>query len=285
MSTPDRGLDLHSVDESTVEEADAFRAFYAERYGRSHPGLNFWLDHDRPGVLKRYRALALAMSRDSAGNDRSGFEWTTYYPAIGFTAYIPRQVHMLQEAGLTRDEILELYGIAFLDVGPHGMETIALGLEDYEWRTPASQYTWPRGWAPDPGILRTGIDFSSSELLPGELEAIEQWHLRLEGEIPSYVTLLGRFRPTVLKAYRNRFEHAVELLPVQVLPSLLLHHALLRGSSEVARENVLLARGIRMRLEDLIWVASSTVLYGVSPLALLVRAAGDVLDDWPAESR
>jgi hypothetical protein len=283
MNVPDRGLDLRSVDEATVAEADAFRAFYAERYGRSHAGLNFWLDNERPGVLKRYRALALAMSRDSAGNDRSGFEWTTYYPAIGFTEYVPRQVHMLQEAGLTRDEILGLYGIAFLDVGPHGMETIALGLKDYEWRTPTSRYRWPSGWEPDPAVLRTGIDFSSTDLLPGELDAIEQWHMRLEGEIPGYVTLLGRFRPTVLKAYRNRVEHAVELPPVQVLPSLLLHHALLRGSSEVARENVLLARGIGMRFEDVIWVASSTALYGVSPLALLESAAGDVLDSWPAE--
>ena len=58
MADMNRGLDLAVFETTTDSESDQFRSFYAEKLGTPHRGLNFWLDVDRPDVLKRYRAYA-----------------------------------------------------------------------------------------------------------------------------------------------------------------------------------------------------------------------------------
>jgi hypothetical protein len=240
---------------------------------------------DLPAVLKRYRAVARASTQGPAGigadASLNGFLWMAFYPAIGFTSYIRRQVHMVQvKMGLSRAEILELYAVAFLDFGPRGMEVIAEGLQDYQWLAQPSAFRWPHGWAPDQSALRSGVDLSTPTMLPGELEAIVDWHRRVEGEVPDYVELLGTYHPDVLKAHRCRFENLVPNLPVQVVPSMLLHHALLRKDRHSVRENVLRAKGLGMTRDELVHMAVGTVIYGIGSMSLLQEAAGDVLAGW-----
>lgn len=58
MADMNRGLDLAVFGTATDAESDGFRSFYRDKPGTPHRGLNFWLDVDRPDVLKRYRAYA-----------------------------------------------------------------------------------------------------------------------------------------------------------------------------------------------------------------------------------
>src|SRR5580698_625890 len=58
MADMNRGLDLSVFETTTDSESAQFRSFYAEKLGTPHRGLNFWLDVDRPDLLKRYRAYA-----------------------------------------------------------------------------------------------------------------------------------------------------------------------------------------------------------------------------------
>lgn len=58
MADMNRGLDLAVFGTATDAESDGFRSFYRDKLGTPHRGLNFWLDVDRPDVLKRYRAYA-----------------------------------------------------------------------------------------------------------------------------------------------------------------------------------------------------------------------------------
>ena len=282
MPELDRGFDLGQLDEVSPEEAAAFREFYRARYGLSHPGLNFWIDEGRPDVVKRYRRFAERVTSGPPGEGVLGsFPWCLYYPSIGFEAYIPRQVHMLQESGFSRSQIVELYAVMFLVAGPRGAETVARALRDYEWKQPAAPPPFPDGWGFDPAAFISGVDFSSPEVAPGEVELIEAWYERVEGEVPAYVRFLGSHRPDVLKAYRSRFENLLHELPKQVVPSMLLHHAVVNGHPAAARENVLLARGFAMSKAQTLHVVVLTGLYGVAePVSSIAAAAGDVFDAW-----
>lgn len=74
MADMNRGLDLSVLETTTDAESDQFRSFYRDKPGTPHRGLNFWLDVDRPDVLKRYRAYAddgTPGGRGRAGRGRS----------------------------------------------------------------------------------------------------------------------------------------------------------------------------------------------------------------------
>ena len=54
------------------------------------------------------------------------------------------------------------------------------------------------GWAPDPGAFTSGMDFSTREVLDGEMDLLQDWYLRTIGEIPAYVGFLRQHRPVVV---------------------------------------------------------------------------------------
>lgn len=66
--------------------------------------------------------------------------------------------------------------------------------------------------------LRSGLDFSDPQLSPAELLRLEDWYEDLTGEVPPVVRFMGRHRPDVLKAYRDRYESCLKVLPKQSLP-------------------------------------------------------------------
>lgn len=275
----DRGLDLSRLETVTGDEAAAFSEFYRQVYGAAHPGLDWFIAESRPDLTKRYRNFAAVVTARDA--PASGFSWCLYYPEIGFEAYIPRQVHMLQTKGFAREDIVELYGVMFLVAGPHGAEVVARALAGYTWETPATRPSFPDNWAHDPAALRSGVDFSTPGVLPGEMDLVTGWYQRVLGEVPAYVTFLARHRPDVLKAYRNRFEHLLQHLPNQVIPAMLLHHAVIHGRRSAIREHVLLARGLGMTKAQTLEVVVLTGLYGVpEPITAVAESAGDVFDGW-----
>ena len=81
---------------------------------------------------------------------------------------------------------------------------------------------WPDGWTVDPDAFRCGIDFSNAtdtnEISDGDLAMIEDWHRRVQGDVPAYVGFLAAHYPLALKAFRARYETSMDgSLPKQYI--------------------------------------------------------------------
>jgi hypothetical protein len=179
---------------------------------------------------------------------------------------------------------LEHIAIAFLHCGPVGMETIARAVAQIQWPEVDAPLPYREPYLPDPDAFSSGLDYSSPLLTPEEFEKIKDWYLRVYGELPGYVGFLGAFRPAMLKAYRNRIEHMLKVLPKQVLPLSLLHLHVMQGHGPGIRENVLWSRGFGVLREDLLNTIGNALVYaGPEGAALVHEVAGDVIYAWPAE--
>jgi len=279
------GLDLSNPDSITTEERETFARHFERFLGRAHVGHEFWLNHDRPGVLKRYRLFtdAINPSTPTQPFDPNGPGFVAMYALMGYEPGVKYTVHACQKVGLTRSEILEMLAVAYIWIGPRGMETVANALKDYEWVEPERSLRLPRGWGPNPDAFTSGLDFSTPTMTEGELADLREWYSRTEGEIPRYVQFLGQHRPELLKGYRNRFESALRELPIQTMPYAMIHFNVGRGNGPGIREGVLLARGFGMTKEEVFQAIGWGALYGgMEAVTIADEAVGDAFSAWPS---
>src|SRR4029077_10480661 len=123
---------------------------------------------------------------------------------------------------------------------------------------------------PDPEAFSTGIDFSDPVLTAEEYEKIKAWYMQYLGELPRYVEFLWKYRPAMLKAYRNRIENMIKVSPKQMFPLTLLHWHILNGHGPGVRENVLLARGFGVFRDDMMNTIGNALVYAGPEGATLV---------------
>lgn len=274
-----RGLDLSKPDETTPEEKAAFRAHYSAQFGYDHKGLDFWLDHD-PAILKRYRLWA-GLTLPVGGARIPGHGYTAYYALLGYEQGVR---YTLPGRGKNHQYAMEQVGIAFLHCGPAGMETIARALEGMSWPEQDEPLEYRAPYFPDQEAFSTGIDFSNPDLGAEEFDKIQAWYQKYLGEVPGHVRWLGRYRPAMLKAHRNRIENLLEISPKQSLPMALLHFFVLVSHGPGIRENVLLARGFGVLKEDLLSAISNALSYaGPEGATLVEEVVGKEIEDWPEQ--
>ena len=290
------GLDQADLDTFSEEEREAFFRSYAATHGtdpktgRYTPyGPYFFADHGQPGHMKRYRLLVTSLlNADPAGD-------TSYYPTMigelvwycrgGFREGVRYAVMQNNQygdrTGLTKAECVEAMGLAFWWIGSRGMREIQEALEGYEWTEPELPVSWAPGWRPDPESFRSGLDFSTPELNSDELASLEQWYEQYLGEVPPHIRLLAKYRPVALKAWRNRFENTLRLLPKQLAPYAMIHVNTMVGCAAGIREGIQLAKGFGMTRDQVLWAAGAAPIWGgVEVLGLVEAVAGDVLDGW-----
>lgn len=275
------GLDYTRMDETSEAEKEAFRDFSMRSKGLSIPAHEFMLEF-RPDVLKRYRYWAhMITSDEEAGRPLCHMiAMLHHYAVIGYEDGILYEIRLSQFNGATRGEILDTLAVAALHGHPLGTRSVASAATEYlrSWEAPPSKDRWPSDWSFDPHAFETGVDYSTPEATRDDMAKIMGWYQTVNGEVPGYIRLMAEFRPRLLKAYRDRYEHAIrDALPKQMLPFLLLHQNTMRGFGEGIRENVLLGKGLGMtkgQLTDAIFWA----MYG-SPenYAVADAAAGDIL--------
>lgn len=277
------GLDLTRPDSVTPDEREAYAHYYEDWLGRPHAGMTFWLDHDRPGALKRTRLLVeqIPVPTVAGGLYPESIVWLVLYALTGFVEGVRYVVFSAHRRGLTESQILEYVATAFLWIGPRGMDTVASALGGFEFTQPRQQVTFPDGWAADPDAFHCGLDFSTSTLSDAELTSLLTWYQTNVGEIPEYVDFLARWRPDLLKAYRNRFEHVLVELPKQVMPCAMILVNTLRGFADGVREGVLLARHWGVERDHVIQLMCALLEYGgAEQLSIVQRAVGELLVDW-----
>jgi hypothetical protein len=287
----DHGLDLSRPEEASEAELQEFRDFYERTVGYALPAFEPWIEL-RPDVLKRYR-LQVWSTASEAHADRPLIRTLCslhYYVVVAYEDGILYEMRNAAAQGASRSDILETVALAFMDSGPRGQRYVATGALDFlrNYEDPASPDPgrWPAGWAHDPGALAAGLDHSTPELLPGEYEKIAGWYERVSGEVPGHVELLGRLRPNLLKASRNRFEHATrDTLPAQAVPFLLTNLAVARGSAGGAREAVLMGRGLGLDLDaTLDAIAWGLMFGGTDGVSAVQRGVGEELSAWAQEA-
>jgi hypothetical protein len=277
-----RGLDLSNLDGVTDEERRAFASQHEDSLGHAHRGLEFLLDN-RPDALKRFRLfLHLGyMSQQPSDQKVCGFALIAYYALLGYEVGCRYLIRANQGFGLSKAECMDAIALAFLCVGPRGLETMSRGLEGYQWSEPVSRDVFPDGWAFDSEAFVSGLDYSTTAMSASELRKLEEWYERTLGEVPGYVRFLGRYRPEILKVYRNRYEHTIRVLPKQVVPYTLLHYNVIRGCAAGIRENVLLAKGFGVTKSLTIQAVIAGMEYGnADAVDLVEKVAGDVFESW-----
>ena len=58
---------------------------------------------------------------------------------------------------------------------------------------------FPDGWAPDTAAFKAGLDLSTTDFTDQDRTALNDWYMRNGGEIPKWVTFMGKHRPEFLK--------------------------------------------------------------------------------------
>lgn len=286
-----RGLNLAAPELTTAEELAAFLADPNQPSGRPLASYELFAEV-RPDMLKRTFAFSRALMESETF--RCSLPYLNVYATHGWVEGVRYQLGLLQpgsfitEVGYSRDTIIETLCVSFYLAPSWGtVETAACAreiLERYRDPDPPHASPFPPGWAPNPDQLRAGLDYSTPELTPADWGALTAWYERVCGEVPVSVELYARYRPQLLKAERNRWEHIVRSgLPNQMFAYLLLHYEVWRRNVPAARDALLLCRGLGLSKDialDAIWYGAS-FFAGLGTIAAVAPELEDILAGWP----
>ncbi|HEY5333352.1 MAG TPA: hypothetical protein VIJ21_07355 [Solirubrobacterales bacterium] len=277
------GLDFSSFDTITQEEIDVFRDYYNRIKGESMPALEFWLEF-RPDVMKRYRA-GVRHTTSAEETDHPllhGAAMLHNYVLMGYEEGIAYEVKLCREGGMTKAELLDLLAVGFIHGSPFGMRWVYSGASPQlrQWVEPEPVERWPVEWGFDPDFFVSGADFSNQEASDEDVRRIVEWYEKKLGMVPDYVSFLARHRPGMLKAYRNRYEHAIrDALPKEMMAYALLNMNVARGFADGIREGVLLSQAMGMTKAQILDAICWGFFYGgVDSIGIAQRAAGDLID-------
>ena len=281
-----------TTDGFTPDELEAVLRWYREKHGVGDLDLVKFVPFMlalRPDAFKRYRWWVETIS---AGHDlrspvgpSTAIIWLHYYVTIGYGPGALYEIIAMRDRGATRAEVAQAIALGWLHGGPQGMYETAATALDYMRAWPeddgAPGAVWTEGWTPDPGAFRAGLDFSSTSLTAGELELLQSWHERVQGEVPAYVRLLGRHYPSALKVWRARYENAADgPLPKQVIALFQVHTAALMREREALRRAVHMAKAFGLARDHVVFALTTPHVY----LGDLGMGALDVvepyLEDW-----
>jgi hypothetical protein len=288
MTTPESsiepgGLDLLNTDDVTAEELANFREFYSATKGSQNKSYEFWLEF-RPDVLKRHKARTVQWYLGGSYPIQA-MACLHQYVIRAFPDGIDYEMRLSQTHGAKKTDLLDLLSVAFIHAGHPGMytaaEVAAPILRDYVEKPSPERF--PANWDFDPRAFDCGMDYSTLAASPGDIRALLDWYQRTCGEVPRNIRFLADQRPDLLKAYRNRYEHAIrDSLPKQMLPYLMLHYNVYRGFGDGIRENVLLCRAMGLSRQQVLNAVCSAILHtGANGMDTVAAVAGDLFETFP----
>jgi hypothetical protein len=276
------GLNLLNTDDVTPEELANFREFYSATKGSQNKSYEFWVEF-RPDVLKRHKARTVQWY---LGGDYpiQAMACLHQYVITQFRDGIDYEMRLSQTHGAKKTDILDVLSVAFIHSGHPGMylaSEMAPFLRDYQEKPNPNRF--PANWDFDPHAFDCGMDYSTLTASREDIQALLGWYEKTCGEVPRNVRFLAEYRRDLLKAYRNRYEHAIrDSLPKQMLPYLMLHYNVYRGFGDGIRENILLARAMGMSRQQVLNAVCSAILHtGANAMDRVSEVAGDLSATFP----
>ena len=151
--------------------------------------------------------------------------------------------------------------------------------------TPAATgMAYPAGWAADPDAFRSGIDFTDvTTMTAAEVKLLEDWHLRVQGVVPEYVSFLARHYPVALKVFRSRYESVITqlVLPKQMIAVMFLHTAAIRQQPDAVRRAATMAKQFGVtKGQALHCLATDHRYLGDLFIEPAITAVTDLFEDW-----
>jgi hypothetical protein len=283
---------------TTFSEAEIARVkqWYSDTHGENNLDLvkfvEFWSEL-RPEALKAYRR-ATETTVGPQGPD-SGLDvaivfmmFLHTYTAIAFQKGILYEIISARSRGATKAEVTDVLSIAWLHSGTVGINNAADVAHDYmrSWdpAEPAPGMSFPAGWARDPGAFRSGLDFTDmTTITDAELRALQDWHRRVQGEVPAYVPFLARHYPVALKVFRARYESVLTqaVLPRQMIAVMFLHTAAFRQRPDAVRRAATMARAFGVTKGQALHALATVQRYtGDLFTDAIIEPIADLFDDW-----
>lgn len=252
----------------------------------------------RPELLKRYRLWTNAQLKGAglepplpATSPIFTIVSGHYYMTAGYDQGVVADILAMRARGARKDEVGHLLALAWFHGGNIGINNTARLADSYmrAWDPDddAPGLTWPDGWTADPDVFRCGVDFSrapEAEPLPAsELQAIEDWHRRWEGEVPAYVSFLARYFPTALRTYRARYETATDgPIPGQMIALVQVDTAGKWHCADGVRRALHLAQRLGIERDQAVQIVAYAQRY-VGPIGMdaAVTGAEGLIERWP----
>jgi hypothetical protein len=213
-----------------------------------------------------------------------------YYCSIRYPQGIFTDLGAVKVNGGRKQDVADLLALAWLHSGPFGMN-VAAGVSDTYMRlwdddSGAPGIDWPEGWEADPQAFRCGIDFAvlgdGAPVAGEQVALVEEWYRRVQGEVPRWVTFMGKHYPLALMAFRARYEtSAGGSLPVQMVALCQVHLSASWMRPEALRRALHMARHFRVAKAHVLQVLALAQLYlGDVGMDAAIDVADNALDRW-----
>jgi hypothetical protein len=254
------------------------------------------MHHLRPDAVKRYRLVLDSVCRGYglAQPMRAIMPLLLHHYAImRYQTGMRYELNGTRRMGISKGEVSDILALAWLHASNPVMNEFAEAHDEYmymwgpDWESveEAPGFQWDAGWTVDNEAFRCGIDFSvphENALLPGELEQIEEWHYRVEGDVPSYVRHAAKYYPLQLLSYRARFETTVNgHLPKQFIAVTRLVLAAMWHEPAAARRALSMARYFGTTRDQAVQALAFAQVHGSDiGLESTFAAVDDILDKW-----
>ena len=285
----DLGVDWRTPGGLSAREAELIRDWYSTNHGEGDLSVvqfvGFWLQHGSE-PMKRWRRMAESSMSDGFSAPSVPVSLFLHtYAVLGWQDGALYETISALKWGVSRTQVLEILGLAFIHAGPMGIGNIAPGCDRIirEWDGKADEVAriWPEGWATDAQAFRAGLDFSQSGMTGAEVAVLADWYRDHQGEVPSYVGFLAATKPELLKAFRQRYESTIGEMPKQLVPLLIFHTAAMLGKAGAMRRAAYQARKYGVRRSEIICTASLAALYaGDLGMEAIADVLSPLLADW-----
>jgi hypothetical protein len=301
MTNPVHRLKFYDTDQDwstkTFSEADMARLnkWYIDTHGEGNLDLVKFvgmMQDLRPEALKAYRrAIETTVGSEGFESGLGGasvLTWLHTYTVLAYREGILYEIISARYRGATKAQVADTLSIAWLHSGTVGITAAAEAAKEYmqSWdeSDPAPGMAFPDGWAADPDAFRAGLDFSNmNAITDAELRSLEEWHLRVQGSVPDYVTVLARHYPVLLKVFRARYETVLTecVLPKEMIPVLFMSTAAAKQNADALRRSAIMAKTFG--------VTKSQALHALGVVQRLLgdlfsdaafSPIADLLDDW-----
>ncbi len=286
------GLDLSNLGEISQDEINAnlarvwsWRGPLYEMYANS-PMLDY-----APDFAKLHRWGSDLFGRPRLENIITlSIQNIHSYMMFGWETGILNEFHTLRRNGMSRAQLMELVMFSQLYAGMRGLGHVYRAVGDLLpvfGEPPGDPATFPEGWAADPAAFKCGLDFSTREMTPADLQNLTDWYTRTIGFVPTSIQFGLKHNPQFVKVNRAKWEVALKILPKQVAPYLMLRHHTITGSREGLREAALLGHAWGMTNHWIVQGITGTAMYftGFEGLYAAYEAVDDLLDQWAADAR